>query len=97
MGPNLRAASGNFDTDNHIVYNVSLNENKIEVGQIESTVINIVFEFWKRSQGDKPLEPNKTFVSFNPYWYESIWGSDLSDRVAKSLTKYYGITLPESD
>ena len=63
-----------------------LNENKIEVGQIESTVINIVFEFWKRSQSDEPFEPSKTFVKFNPYWYESIWGKDLCGRVAEKAS-----------
>ena len=94
VGPNLRSSSGNLDTGGAFIHAINLNDNRIEVSQIESTVIAIAYEFWQANINAEPKESTKCFVKFNPHWYSEIWGQELAMRVSKGLTKYLSLELP---
>ena len=97
VGPNLRSGSGNLDTGGAFVHSINLNENKREVSQVESTILAIAYEFWQANTNGQPEQSTKCFVKFNPQWYSSIWGQDLSDRVTRSLVEFHNITPPVDD
>lgn len=96
-GPNLRSSTGNKDSDGPYVHAVNINGRRVEVATIESIILAIAFEFWQAATNNTPSESTKTFVKFNPNWYEQIWGTDVTSRVATTLTQYYGLELPELD
>lgn len=92
-GPNLRAASGNLDSNGLFLHVIKINGNRIEVSLFESIILAIAFEFWQRSTNGQPEASTKCFVKFNPDWYSTLWGEELAARVNQTLVGHMGITL----
>jgi hypothetical protein len=97
IGPNLRSSTGNLDSHGAFVHAVTLNGRRVEVSQIESTILAIVYEFWQANTNNEQTESTKTFVIFNPDWFSTSWGEELFDRVKISLEIYQKLEMPEND
>jgi len=92
-GPNLRAESGNLDSGGPVVHSININGRKNEIGQIETAILAIAYEFWQANTNNTPSESTKCFVKFDPEDYMNLWGTDLTKRVRKSLVEYHKLDL----
>jgi len=96
-GPNLRSSTGNLDSHGGFVHAITLNGRRIEVSQIESTILAIAYEFWQANTNNEQTESSKVFVIFNPVWFSSSWGHDLAGKVKISMENYQNLNVPEND
>lgn len=97
VGPNLRAETGNLDTGGAYVHAININGRRFEVSQIESVILAIAYEFWQANTDQKPEQSTKCFVKFNPEWFTSLWGEEITQRLKESLVTYHKIEIPENE
>lgn len=77
VGPNLRRAEGNFDSENAFVHEVNLARGKQRLTFMESVIFHTAYEFWQTCTNQKPVWQPKCRVSFNPDDFVYIWGKDV--------------------
>ena len=55
VGPNLRRAEGNFDSENAFVHEVNLARGKQRLTFMESVIFHTAYEFWQTCTNQKPV------------------------------------------
>lgn len=88
VGPNLRAQSGNKDTDGAFVHAITLNGRRIEVSLIESVIFAIAYEFWQANTNGAPEQSTKCFVEFDPFEFPNVFDQELAAKIQGSLDMY---------
>jgi hypothetical protein len=87
-GPNIRSSSGHDDSGGPLVHSINLNGRTQEVSLIESVILCGNYELWQAATAHPQAETTKHRVQFNPYDFESLWGGDISRKIADQISEY---------